>query len=94
MKNKKINRAERLIRPYLTSLLILVIVVNLYVAINTLEKNRHVRQVNAKLEKQIEQAEELQLKSEEVYLQNVEDIKRLDDLINRFRLHLDQLDSQ
>lgn len=90
---KKVNRLkEKLIRPLLTVLIVTALTFNIQTAFDTLAKNREVRQINAKLEKQIEQAEELQLKNEEVYLQKVEDNKRLADVINRLNLRLDLLD--
>ena len=92
MNRQQIMKVKQLARPLFTVLIVLMIFFNIYAMLDTIAKNRQTRQVNVKLEKQIEQAEELQLKNEEVYLQNVEDIKRLDDLINRFHLQLDQLE--
>lgn len=105
MNNQQINKAEhdkgKLIRPLFTMLIGIVIVLNLLVTLDSAVKNRQVKQANLEIEKNIERSKELQKKISDVYeqfqndyLESQKNNEQLDDLINRFHLHLDQLDQQ
>lgn len=88
---KKVNP---LFRTIINVLILIALILSIYAALDTLEKNKEIRRINAKVEKYNDRAEELLLKNEQIYLQKVEDNKRLGDVINRLNLQLDQMDSQ
>ena len=96
---KKVNRKDKkVIRPLSTTLIAIVISANLFVVVDTIATNRTTKQVNnqiSKLNKKqakiILRSEELQILIEEVNEQRLENNEKLNEIIIRANLRLDQL---
>lgn len=94
MNGQRVKKVERLIRPFITTLILIALVLSVYSTLDTLKKNNEIRHINTKIEKQNERLEEMLLKNEEIHQQKLEENKRINDVIIRLNLQLDQLDSQ
>lgn len=78
-------------RPFYTTLIIMYFSTSLFVVFDNVDKNHQIKEFNKQIEKQIKKNEELQILSEEIYKQYIENNDQLNETIIRVNLRLDQL---